>query len=61
MASSIHSLMAFSKLRVRSETTTGNQLFSIEKKEFLLMATVSDVPDLSRNMMTIGARHLFSP
>jgi hypothetical protein len=31
------------------------------KKELLLMATVSNVPDLPWDMMTVGSRHLVFP
>jgi hypothetical protein len=31
------------------------------EKELLIMSTMGDVPDLSRNMMTIGSRHQLSP
>lgn len=31
------------------------------QEEFLLMATMGNVPDLSRDMMTVGSRHLVLP
>jgi len=31
------------------------------KKELLLMATMGNVPNLSRNMVTVGSRHLVFP
>jgi hypothetical protein len=31
------------------------------EKEFLLMATMGYMPDLSRDMMTVGSRHLVFP